>query len=1104
MIQNRDYLKDIPFLMNLTKKKNKEIFIKAISLDFQTEREIGEVEGLIINGNFSVDGSSSVRRTGSLSIFCNTQLYEGDPLAYDINYYKQFFGISKKIDIEIGLLNDFNKNYPRIIWFQMGRYIITNATFSNNVSNGITININIGDKMNLLNGFCGGTIPASTELDKVSDIDNEGKKIERRATIYEMIMEMVNHFGGEQLGRILISDLETTTKTGLKLKDDCEKQYYIDQFEEGNSVVVIKEYIDGESPEDVKKYTGGDFIGYKSVEYTYPTKDYFTLNAGETVASGLDKIKSNIGNYEYFYDLNGNFRWQEIRDYKNTSKASLDLANLSNRDYLIDIDNGNALYNFEDSEIITSYSNNPQYSNLKNDFVIWGTKTVGEGSNKKTYPIRYHLAIDDKPIVPVEYNDDSIYLLLEDQDSDGIYTVPIYYEKIEDLPSIGEEGKIYYVKEENKIYKYSSSDEGQYIKIFSKDLQLNQNIQNFYEYVAELKNQSKEKYNYQKQIFDSYINIIFEIESTLNELSDFLNIISFLNKDISSTDLESFIDDSKNILIIFNQKCEDAKSAGEKAIQGDYLDSESNKITYNLKDTFSDFYSLYTSINTNSFIVQLNEVCKNFQSFNVAFLKKYEDKYVYQIENYKKALEDYYDSFLLYEKENNLEKKQEIQDTANSKFNFNSSNIEYNLKKINIIPSTKKTIKDYNNLLDSKEKEIENVLTQIGGGKELFNLNNQYKIGSSGATAQKIASYISELSNLLFEDNLLELLTSILNLQMNILIDSFNTYKSSWATDNLLEESERVQEKISNSINITNFYNLSDKLYLLDKSFIDLKVYSTKDEFPKVENVLSETAYFDYSTEDVYIATEKNGYYVVTGLVSIKYVFPRNWQTLLFLQNLDNFNAENNIYSTELQKEWSSLFELVPYQNENHENITKDNYIVYIDKIKDSVYSHPDTLNYWLDLIDSKSMDFNGVKVPNIGRRTLVQKNEKVNCIFAPSIPDYMIVLKDDPSIEKLEEKGQNYIEVDEQFYNENCETNGLTLYSAFDSISNTLYNYLGYNNTVNITCLPMFFLEPNIRIKLRDEASDIYGDYIIKSFSISLSNLSTMNITCTKVIDSI
>ena len=57
--------------MELTKNRNKEIYAIITSLDFKTETEIGQVEGLIINGNLSVDSSSSVRRTGNLSIFCN-------------------------------------------------------------------------------------------------------------------------------------------------------------------------------------------------------------------------------------------------------------------------------------------------------------------------------------------------------------------------------------------------------------------------------------------------------------------------------------------------------------------------------------------------------------------------------------------------------------------------------------------------------------------------------------------------------------------------------------------------------------------------------------------------------------------------------------------------------------------------------------------------------------------------------------------------------------------------------------------------------------------------------------------------------------------------
>jgi hypothetical protein len=41
------------------------------------------------------------------------------------------------------------------------------------------------------------------------------------------------------------------------------------------------------------------------------------LNAGETVVALLDKIVKALGNYEFFYDLDGNFIFQEKKNYLN-------------------------------------------------------------------------------------------------------------------------------------------------------------------------------------------------------------------------------------------------------------------------------------------------------------------------------------------------------------------------------------------------------------------------------------------------------------------------------------------------------------------------------------------------------------------------------------------------------------------------------------------------------------------------------------------------------------------------------------------------------------------------------------------------------------------
>ena len=93
--------------------------------------------------------------------------------------------------------------------------MIATAAISHSVS-GITLNLSFKDKMCLLNGDCGGTIPASTQLDEYDTIDENGESVVLRPTIYQIIMELVNHFGGEQIGKILISDLDTRVKQCVK------------------------------------------------------------------------------------------------------------------------------------------------------------------------------------------------------------------------------------------------------------------------------------------------------------------------------------------------------------------------------------------------------------------------------------------------------------------------------------------------------------------------------------------------------------------------------------------------------------------------------------------------------------------------------------------------------------------------------------------------------------------------------------------------------------------------------------------------------------------------------------------------------------------------
>jgi hypothetical protein len=64
-------------------------------------------------------------------------------------------------------------------------------------------------------------------------------------------------------------------------------------------------------------YSTGMDIGYIYTDFTYPGE--LIGDAGDTVCDILDTIKSTLGNYEYFYDIDGNFVFQEIKNYLNTT-----------------------------------------------------------------------------------------------------------------------------------------------------------------------------------------------------------------------------------------------------------------------------------------------------------------------------------------------------------------------------------------------------------------------------------------------------------------------------------------------------------------------------------------------------------------------------------------------------------------------------------------------------------------------------------------------------------------------------------------------------------------------------------------------------------------
>lgn len=160
------------FLNEVISHRSHVVYARVILLNLD-ETPIETIEGRITSGSINVDGASAVRRTCSFSMVSSVL----DTSAYQ-------WGIHSKFSFEVGLENPFfgtEKNWagaPQIIWFKQGIYVCT--SYSSSISTtGYTINLQGKDKMCLLNGDVGGTLPAlSTDFDKIENITAEYTLVE--------------------------------------------------------------------------------------------------------------------------------------------------------------------------------------------------------------------------------------------------------------------------------------------------------------------------------------------------------------------------------------------------------------------------------------------------------------------------------------------------------------------------------------------------------------------------------------------------------------------------------------------------------------------------------------------------------------------------------------------------------------------------------------------------------------------------------------------------------------------------------------------------------------------------------------------------------------
>ena len=365
---------------------NQRQHVRMTLLDWE-EHPLKEIQGIVTNGSLTKDGSSSVRRTMSLTVNLDGGEYDATSLDMD-------FSLNKKIFVELGVKNDTGEweQYP-ILWFPQGVFFINKASMSSSSSSSVTLSLTLKDKMSMLNGDVGGVIPASTIFDSVDTQSTTGEYISQKVTVYEIIENVVNHFGGEDLANILIEDVDLKIRRVMKWTGENNLYLYAVKDSDGTFAYYSPSVTEEEGKTPDRTISQNEDCGYIYDDFVY-TSD-LTLSAGSKVTDVLDKIVSYLGNYEYFYDEFGIFHFREIKNYVNTTYATTAIENMTRNSYLMSSAVGKSSYAFSDSTNIMDLSSSPSYDNIKNDYIVEGTRK--STSSDVSYPVRYHLAIDSKP-----------------------------------------------------------------------------------------------------------------------------------------------------------------------------------------------------------------------------------------------------------------------------------------------------------------------------------------------------------------------------------------------------------------------------------------------------------------------------------------------------------------------------------------------------------------------------------------------------------------------------------------------------------------------------------------------------------------------------------
>ena len=226
-------------------------------------KPIADISGELLNGSYSSDSTSDIRRTFSTTFYAQNDNFQ---IASNKNMW-----LNKFVIAYIGVLNHYVENMK---FYPLGVYIIQDASYSYSATEN-TVSFNCDDLVTMLNGDRSGIIPGVQDMEincvpainDVSITENDSHKI--------ININIINK------DYTPLTDSDTAPYFDLEVGFNIpkEKMKYIQSYYEGWNVTV--------SINNSKSYFLIDYVKHQKVKFTDLTlgQDYITNFYGNNLSS---------------------------------------------------------------------------------------------------------------------------------------------------------------------------------------------------------------------------------------------------------------------------------------------------------------------------------------------------------------------------------------------------------------------------------------------------------------------------------------------------------------------------------------------------------------------------------------------------------------------------------------------------------------------------------------------------------------------------------------------------------------------------------------------------------------------------------------------------